>query len=86
MARVQAFEIEGLKLWFWSNDHDPPHFHAKKDGEWEVRVRFLLRRGDMVEVKWEKKSVPSKTLKNLEALAETHRAALLAQWEEINGT
>lgn len=41
MARVRAFEIDGLVLWFFSYDHDPPHFHAKRAGEWEVRVYFL---------------------------------------------
>lgn len=85
MATVEAFEIAGLKMWFWSNDHDPPHFHAKRSGEWEVKVRFLFEPADMVEIVWSEKKPPSKTLKSLTALAEEHRAALLAQWEQIQG-
>ena len=48
MAIVRAFEIPGLTLWFWSNDHEPPHFHAKRRGEWEVKVHFLLDAAEMV--------------------------------------
>jgi len=39
---VDAFEIDGLDLWFNSSDHLPPHFHARKPGEWEVRVYILV--------------------------------------------
>jgi hypothetical protein len=41
MAVIKAFSIAGMKLWFYSNDHEPPHFHAKRNGEWEMRVKFL---------------------------------------------
>ena len=50
MPKVECFEIPGLTCWFWSNDHNPPHFHAKKNGEWELRVRFL--EDEMFEVVW----------------------------------
>lgn len=86
MATIEAFRIEHLKLWFWSNDHEPPHFHAKRAGEWEVKVHFLLEPCEMIEVEWAKKNVPGKVLKNLTALAEEHRTELLAQWEQIQGT
>jgi hypothetical protein len=86
MATVRAFQSPGLKLWFYSNDHEPPHFHAKRSGEWEVKVRFLLPTGQMIEVKWSTKGGPTaKTLKKLCRLAEQHRPALLEQWEEIHG-
>ena len=26
---------------FYSNDHEPPHVHVKRTGEWEIRVKFL---------------------------------------------
>lgn len=25
-------------MWFYSGDHEPPHFHARRPGEWEARV------------------------------------------------
>jgi hypothetical protein len=33
MPKVESFELVGLVCWFWSNDHNPPHFHVKKEGE-----------------------------------------------------
>ncbi|MEW4526950.1 DUF4160 domain-containing protein [Maioricimonas sp. JC845] len=85
MATVEAFAIAGLKIWFWSNDHEPPHFHAKRDGEWEVRVHFLLDPSEMIEVCWSRRPPTSRTLKDLTALAEQHRERLLQQWESIHG-
>lgn len=82
MATIRAFHILGLKLWYWSNDHEPPHFHAKRSGEWEVKVHFLFEPG---EIEWAEKTPSSKQLKELTSLAEEHRAELLAQWEEIQG-
>jgi hypothetical protein len=85
MATVRAFQMAGLKLWFWSNDHEPPHFHAKRSGEWEVKVHFLWEPSEMIEVVWADKKPSSKVLKSLTALAEEHRAELLAQWEQVQG-
>lgn len=83
MARVSAFVINGLKLWFWSADHEPPHFHAKKMGEWEVRVNFLLPVGDMIEVKWNERPLPKRRIDEICRLAEAHRVELLEQWEGL---
>ncbi len=83
MATVRAFQIGGLKMWFWSNDHEPPHFHAKRRGEWEVRVSFMLDPDEMIEVEWSEKVIPAKTLGILRSRAEQHRAELLAQWQEV---
>lgn len=84
MATVQAFQVEGLKIWFWSNDHEPPHFHAKRSGEWEVKVRFMLDPSEMIEVEsWSKKSPPKKGLKELTSLAAKHRVELLTQWQAM---
>ena len=38
MPRLEAFSIPGLDLFFNSLDHLPPHFHARRRGEWEIRV------------------------------------------------
>jgi hypothetical protein len=45
IPKVESFEISGLSCWFWSNDHDPPHFHVKKHGEWEIKVKFTESEG-----------------------------------------
>lgn len=80
MAKVVCFEISGLYCWFWSNDHDPPHFHVKREGEWEIKVNFAEAEADMFEQEWG--YTPSrKTLRQLERAVTTHRATLLAEWE-----
>jgi hypothetical protein len=84
VALVRAFQVPGLKLWFYSNDHEPPHFHAKRTGEWEVKVHFLEEFDRMIEVKWSASRLPSKVLKNLAELAEEHRIELLAEWEAVH--
>jgi hypothetical protein len=83
VPRVTTFRLEGLELWFYSSDHLPPHFHAEKAGEWEVRVMFMREPDEMIEVVVSfKANKPSKgDLKDLKAKAEEHRAALLVEWE-----
>ena len=80
MPKVDCFEIPGLYCWFWSNDHDPPHFHAKREGEWEIKVKFAEGEEEMFEQEWG--DTPSgKTLRQLKKAITTHREALLAEWE-----
>ena len=82
MGQLDAFSLAGLQLWFNSSDHQPPHFHAKRRGEWEIRVFFLLSgAGDLsYEIKWG--SDPSRSDRDAildEVLA--HRAELFEEWE-----
>lgn len=82
MATVTAFQISRLKIWFWSNDHEPPHFHVKRRGEWEVKVSFMLAPDEMIEILGSGR--PSKKeLKALTQLAVEHRLELLEQWQQI---
>jgi hypothetical protein len=84
MARLTCFEIAGMHLWFYSNDHEPPHFHVKRKGEWEYRVNFLRTAGGMFEVIWSrKKAQMSKSDRQLlEQMIEQHRFEILREWEE----
>jgi hypothetical protein len=87
MPTVRAFAVDGLKLWFPSNDHEPPHFHAKRSGEWEVRVHFLSNEQEMFELKWRKTSKATVSRRDKEQIIEmvnAHRVELLQQWEEIH--
>jgi hypothetical protein len=82
MPRVDAFSIAGMDLWFWSHDHEPPHFHASRVDQWEIVVRFMLCTDDLLdfEVKWGSK--PSgKDRKALLREVLAHRAQLLEEWE-----
>jgi hypothetical protein len=80
MSKVECFQIPGLHCWFWSDDHDPPHFHVKRAGEWEIKVNFAEGEAEMFEQEWGK--VPSgKIRRRLKEAVTRHRAALLAEWE-----
>jgi hypothetical protein len=83
LGRVEAFTLEGLKLWVNSSDHLPPHLHAGRRGEWEISV-FFLECSDshfVFELKWGKKGPSgSDRAAILQAVLE-HRVALLQEWE-----
>jgi Domain of unknown function (DUF4160) len=86
MATLKTFSIPGLKLWFYSNDHEPPHFHAKRKGEWEVRVKFLEPDETMFEIKWRKAKktvVSAQDKKTLKEMVEKHRFEILKEWQEV---
>ncbi|MHB8420664.1 MAG: DUF4160 domain-containing protein [Myxococcales bacterium] len=77
-ALVQA----GLELFFNSNDHLPPHFHAERADEWGVRVFFLREPAEMLETSWQEKKPSKRTLRRLCAAAARVRDALLIEWEQ----
>jgi hypothetical protein len=87
MAVIKAFSIAGMKLWFYSNDHEPPHFHAKRNGEWEIRVKFLESDEEMFELvsrKTAKATVSTQDTKMLQEMVNEHRPALLREWENLH--
>jgi hypothetical protein len=85
MPRVACFEIAGLSCWFWSNDHDPPHFHAKKEGEWEIRVKFNEAEDQMFELVWGDEP-RGRILRQLRKVVKDNRSNLLGEWEaNVNG-
>lgn len=60
----------------------PPHFHAERTGEWEVRVFFMMAESEMIEVKRARKKPSAKVLRGLCAKAAEHREALLVEFEQ----
>jgi Domain of unknown function (DUF4160) len=83
MGKLECFAIPGIELWFFSQDHLPTHFHAKRKGQWEVRVFFLEgSTSKMFQVVWIKvKEVQRVDLKLLEEKVAGKRAELLEEWE-----
>lgn len=87
MPTVTALTVDGLELSFRSNDHRPPHFHATRLGEWEIRVYILTTTKQKLDysVKWPRKGTagPSGRLERiLRRAVVQHRVALLAEFEE----
>ena len=85
MGKVDAFSVAGVDLWFNSSDHLPPHFHARRAGEWELRVFFLRCTDTHLEasVKWadRKRGIGRKDLEALKTGAFQFREELLKEWE-----
>lgn len=82
MGKLEAFGIEGVYCWFWSQDHRPPHFHAKQKGKWSCRVFFLRARAKMLEHDTHMpERMDKRHRKILCDMAEQHREELLREWE-----
>ena len=84
MTQLRCFSIPGMKLWFWSNDHEPPHFHAKRSGQWEYKVSFLESEAGMFDLVWSKTQKATISRQDKRALTDmvtTHRQALYQEWE-----
>jgi len=79
VPNVRWVFLTGLELWFNSRDHLPPHFHAEKVGQWEVRVMFM-RQPVELELRWGSEPT-GKDQKRLRSAAEAQRLALLVEWE-----
>ena len=80
MGLVRAFRIPGCRLWIYTGDHGPPHFHVGVVDEWEIRVYFMQEPPEP-EVIYQVKRVPGKTVRRILMLTATHRAELLDEWE-----
>ena len=87
MGRVDAFQLAGLSLWFNANEHEPPHFHAERPGEWELRVFFLAPEEEMFEVVYAigRRGPPSGTKRRISRMVATHRIDLIAEWTVKTG-
>jgi hypothetical protein len=86
MPLVRCLSFPGIRCWFWSDDHDPPHFHAKRAGEWELRVNFLEDGDRLFQRIWVKKRIPGKVLREIRTIVLEQREALLLEWEATRET
>jgi len=82
MGKVDCFYIEGIDCWFYSQEHEPVHFHAKKSGEWEVKVNFLEQKERMIEWVGGSGRMSRAQRKLLCETAEQYREILLKEWEK----
>lgn len=46
----KIFEYLGILIFFYSNEHEPIHVHAKK-GEYESKAEFYIINGEISEIK-----------------------------------
>ena len=82
MGRVDAFQLPGVDCWFYSQDHRPPHFHARRRGQWHARVFFLEPAARMIEpVRRQADRMSASDRARLAEAAAAGRRQLLAEWE-----
>ncbi len=79
----KIFEYLGILIFFYSNEHDPIHVHAKK-GEFESRAEFYIINGKISEIKIKNisgiKPLKGKELKNFEIFLENYAEKIVEKW------
>lgn len=72
----ELLRIFGLRFFFYSNDHRPPHVHVRSaDGE----ARFTIEDVDCIE----NKGLKSKDIFLAESIIEENKEIFLARWNEF---
>ena len=46
----KIFEYLGILIFFYSNEHEPIHVHARK-GEKESKAEFIIQNGEITEIR-----------------------------------
>ncbi len=79
----KIFEYFGIIFFFYSNEHEPIHVHAKS-GEFESKAEFILVNGQIEEVVISsvkgKKPLKDKDLKEFQEFLESYGLKIVAKW------
>ena len=79
----KIFEYLGILIFFYSNEHEPIHVHAKK-GEFESKAEFSIVNGEISEITIKNISeappLKGKDLKDFEAFLEKYAEKIVEKW------
>lgn len=79
----KIFEYLGILIFFYSNEHEPIHVHAKK-GEFESKAEFYIINGEISEIKITNISgvrpLKGKDLKDFEVFLEKFADKIVEKW------
>ncbi len=79
----KIFEYLGIIIFFYSNEHEPIHVHAKK-GEFESKAEFLISNGVITEIKITStkgaKPLKGKELKDFEIFLNEYADIIVEKW------
>ena len=79
----KLYEYLGLLIFFYSNEHEPIHIHARR-GEEESKVEFFLEDGQITEVRFttvgEKPPLSGRDLRNLKDLVKVYGDEIVRKW------
>lgn len=79
----KIFEYLGILIFFYSNEHEPIHVHAKK-GEFESKAEFYIINGEISEIKITTISgarpLKGNDLKDFEVFLEKFADKIIEKW------
>ncbi|MGA2405178.1 MAG: DUF4160 domain-containing protein [Bacteroidales bacterium] len=79
----KIFEYLGILMFFYSNEHEPIHVHAKYDGS-ESKAEFYIVDGKIVEIKIKAikglKPLTGSKLKDFEIFLEEYADKIVLKW------
>ncbi len=81
----KLYEYFGITLFFYSNEHEPIHVHAKK-GEFESKVEFIIDDGNITDIIISNikgyKPLKGKDLNDLKKIVATLSNDIVNKWIE----
>jgi hypothetical protein len=79
----KIFEYLGILIFFYSNEHEPIHVHAKK-GEFESKAEFYIINGEISEIKITNISganpLKGQNLKDFQIFLEKYADKIVEKW------
>ena len=79
----KIFEYLGILIFFYSNEHEPIHVHAKK-GEFESKAEFYIINGIVSEIKVKNikglSPLMGNDLKNFQVFLENYSEKIVEKW------
>ena len=79
----KIFEYLGILIFFYSNEHEPIHVHAKK-GEFESKAEFYIINGIISEIKLTPvkgmRPLKGKILEDFEKFLEKYAGKIVEKW------
>ena len=83
MQMPTLYEYFGIKVSFFSNDHEPIHVHGEYQGR-ESKAEIIVKDGIITEVKFKsvagRDPLKGRQLKDFEALVTHEAPAIVASW------
>lgn len=79
----KIFEYLGIIIFFYSNEHEPIHVHAKK-GEFESKAEFIINNGKIIEIRIKEnkgfKPLSGSNLKNFKDFLSNYADKIVEKW------
>lgn len=82
----KIYEYLGIVLYFYSQEHDPIHVHARK-GEYETKAEFVIQSGKIIEINLRKvkgsKPLKGNDLNNFNDFLDRYSDRIVQKWVDF---